>query len=330
MGIITKEVEVKVNSFTIKHYESLGYKIPLRKASKSSFYHTGKEFVYDFNNTFVVKVEDLQRRSNVKIDVACDCCGEPIHGVMYEDYCERIEMFGEYVCRNCNIDHYKDSCLKKYGVDNPAKLNEIKEKMAKTSLLRYGTMHPMQSIEIKKKTIQSCVDKYGCINPSQVPEVREKMSQTLYKNGTTPTSRQQLYIYKIYHMNEQIKLNYPVACYNVDICFPEENLIIEYDGGFHNGQVKIGKLTQEEFNQKEIIRNNIIKREGYKQMRIISAKDLLPSDQTLLQMLQDARSYFSLYPNHSWIEFNIDSLTIRNAEHKEGVLYFYGELRKIH
>lgn len=308
MGILTNEVEVRVNAFTIKHYESLGYKIPLRKASKSSFQHTGKEFVYDLNNTFVVKVEDLQRKSNVKIDVSCDCCGDTIYGITYEDYCKRIEMFGEYVCSKCKLVHYKKSCLKIYGIDNPAKLKEIKEQMAETSLKRYGTTHPMQSLEIKKKT-----------------------AQTLYKNGTTPTSRQQLYVYNIYciHNDNKPCLNYPIFYYNADICFPDEKLDIEVDFGGHNLSVKTGKLTQEEFNQKEIIRNNVIKREGYKQMRIISEDDKLPSDSTLLQMLSNARNYFSEYPNHSWIEFNLDTSLVRNAENKQGVPYDFGTLRRI-
>lgn len=329
MGILTKEVEVKVNSYTIKHYESLGYKIPLRKASKSSFQHTGKEFVYDLGNTFKVKTEDLQRRSNVKIDVECDCCGEPIYNVMYEDYCERIEMFGEYVCHNCSLDHHRESCLKKYGVDNPAKLKEVREKMVQTSLQRYGTMHPLQSKEIKEKQRQTVRNTYGVDCVSQLPEVRGKMTHAFYKNGTTPTSRQQLYIFNLYQsVYPDSQLNYPVARYNTDICFPNEKLVVEIDFGGHNLSVKTGKMTQEEFDQKEIVRNNIIKRDGYKTMRIISRKDLLPSDKILLQMLSDARNYFST-TQHTWMTYDIDQSLLFNAEYKNGILYNYGELRKI-
>ena len=46
-------------------------------------------------------------------------------------------------------------------------------------------------------------------------------------------------------------------------------------------------------------------------------------------MLQDARNYFSLYPNHSWIEFNIDASIVRNAENKQGSPYDFGVLRTI-
>lgn len=64
-------------------------------------------------------------------------------------------------------------------------------------------------------------------------------------------------------------------------------------------------------------------------MHIISATDFLPSDEILLQMLDYTKQYFSDYPNHSWIEFNIDSSTVRNAEQKEGSFFNYGDLRKI-
>ena len=64
-------------------------------------------------------------------------------------------------------------------------------------------------------------------------------------------------------------------------------------------------------------------------MRIISSKDLLPSDTLLLEMLSKAKEYFSKYPNHSWFEFNIDTSTVRNAEQPDGVFFDYGELRKI-
>ena len=64
-------------------------------------------------------------------------------------------------------------------------------------------------------------------------------------------------------------------------------------------------------------------------MRIISSKDKLPSDEILLQMLSEAKQYFSDYPNHSWIEFNIDTSTVRDAEQKDSVFFDYGKLRNI-
>ena len=70
-------------------------------------------------------------------------------------------------------------------------------------------------------------------------------------------------------------------------------------------------------------------KEGYKIMCIISHKDKLPSDKTLLSILSYARTYFSEYPHHSWCDFNIDTSQVFNAENKDGIVVDYGELRSL-
>lgn len=217
------------------------------------------------------------------------------------------------------------SCLEHYGVCNPQLSSEVREQVEKTCLERYGYVAPSQSPEIKEKVAQSNLEKYGYKSTLQLPEVREKIIKSLYKNSSQKSSRQQRYINDLYNGI----LNFPVKYYNVDICLSDDNLIVEYDGGGHSLNFIMGRETEEEHIHKEIVRYNVIKNEGYKQMRIISTKDLLPSDQTLLQMLFDAKQYFSKYPNHSWIEYDIDNFIIRNAECKEGCQYNYGKLRKI-
>ena len=219
--------------------------------------------------------------------------------------------------------------LKRYGFEHILQVREFKEKVSNTNLERYGAKSPLSNSKVQEKIKQTNLKKYGVLYPMQSLEIRERASKTLYGKSAVLTSKQQLYIFNLYNKNKIAELNYPISYYNVDICFLEEKLTIEYDGGFHNGQVKLGQMTQEEFDRKEIIRNNTIKREGYKQMRIISLNDKLPSDQVLLEMLDNARNYFIQYPNHSWIEYNISTSTIRNAEHKDGIPYSYGELRTI-
>lgn len=93
--------------------------------------------------------------------------------------------------------------------------------------------------------------------------------------------------------------------------------------------IALGSITEEEFEQKELYRNVAIKKNNIKQMRIISTKDLLPSDVILIQMLQDSRQYFLDFPNHSWITYDIDKSMIFNAEHKSGTSYNFGPLRTI-
>ena len=373
--LLTKEVEIKMNTKTVKHYESLGYRIPLKKASESYQKMHNKEYVYDFSTPIKVKVKHLTKGCKVLVDVLCDYCCEEVITMTYNTYTKSIERIPKNSCEKCKAQKEKEYFMLKYGVENPFKLNEFKEKVRnscaekygvdnyfkteefkekrKTSmLLKYGVEYPLQSVEIQEQWRNTCIDKYGFENPAKAQnvrakiintnlekyggvspassiEIREKMTQTLYKNSTISTSKQQFYIFNLYNQDGGSELNYPISYYNIDICFPEEKLAIEYDGGGHDLRATLGRLTQDEFNQKELIRNNVIKHAGYKQMRISSSKDKLPSDIILLEMLSYARNYFSEFPNHSWIEFDIDSSTVRNAENKEGVFFNYGELRKI-
>ena len=212
----------------------------------------------------------------------------------------------------------------KYGVDRIMQSEFGKEKMRNTCIGKYGVLNPAQLQKVKDKMASTNIERYGGIAPANSIEIREKMSKTLYVNGTTPTSKQQRYINNLY----QGILNFPVKYYNVDIYLPKDNLTIEYDGGFHLGNVITGRETMEEHTKKEIIRNNTIKREGYKQMRIISLNDKLPSDAILFQMLSDARTYFAT-TSHTWMTYDIDKSLLFNAEHKDGTPYDFGVLRTI-
>lgn len=327
--LLTKEVTVNPSGKMIQYYRNLGY---------NTKYH----------EPLIVDVDDLPKGSGEIVEILCDCCKETIVKIMYKDYIRRIEKYGNSVCYKCKPIKTRENNLKKYGVVSTTMLPEIQEKIKNTTFQNWGVEWSLQNSEVRQKAIETCrshydvdfsiqskevfnktkkslFEHYGVPNPAQSPEVREKMSQTLYANSSQKASKQQRYINNLYRG----VLNFPVKYYNVDIYLPEDNLTIEYDGGFHLGNIITGRETMEEHNQKEIIRNNIIKREGYKQMRIISSKDLLPSDTILLQMLQDARNYFSQYPNRSWIEFSIDSSTVRNAENPQGLSYSFGELRTI-
>lgn len=427
MPILTKEVEVKLWGNNIKHYHNLGY--------------NGKR-----GDIIIVKVEDLPRNSHIKVDVLCDICMKKSNTIPYYSYINSIENSGNYSCIEClpikvkqivnekygvdnvaqleevkermrqtNLERYgveyynkteeckekisntckakygydhalqspfiqqkiKNSLIEHYGVDNPMKSEEcklhlqesmlekygvnnccyldfVKDKCKETTLKNYGVEHHMYSPDIKEKIKQTNIDKYGYDNvfkneevrnkykksmkekygnehPMHIKEFQEKMRKTLYENQKAPTSKQQLYIYTLYKSKfteSIIELNYPISYYNADICFLKEKLDIEIDCGGHNLSVKIGQLTQEEFDQKEIVRNNIIKREGYKQMRIISRKDNIPSDKVLLEMLAFANNYFST-TCHSWVTYDIDNSLLFSAQHKQGIPYSFGILRTI-
>jgi len=81
-------------------------------------------------------------------------------------------------CQQCNT---KENNLKKYGVSNTAKLNEVKEKIKQTNLKRYDVEYPTCSNEIKEKIKQTNLEKYGVKYPTCSNEIKEKIKQTNLK-----------------------------------------------------------------------------------------------------------------------------------------------------
>ena len=237
-----------------------------------------------------------------------------------------LERYGvENVFYNKDIMNRKNETLmKRYGTLYPLQNDECFEKMKKTNTERYGFEFIPQLEETKQKVRQTNLDRYGYEYLLQSPEFLEKWFAS---NGSNfvKSSRQQCYLCNLYNGI----LNHPFKCFALDIYLPDDNLDIEFDGSGHRMSVSFGNITDEEFDKKELYRNVAIKKEGYKQMRIISSHDYLPSDDILFQMLEITRQYFSDYPNHSWIEFNIDTSAVRNAEHKDGVFFDFGKLRTI-
>lgn len=256
------------------------------------------------------------------------------YGVEHSSQClEIIERTRQTNMKRYGVEHIsktpefqeriKETRLKNLGVPYALQSPDIQEKVRLTTLERYGVENASQSEEIKQKKKDTCLKNYGVEYGSQSPIIKEKMVNSLYNNQTIPTSSQQLYICNLYNM----ELNFPIGCYNVDMCDIDNKIICEYDGGGHRLSVKLGEVSEEEFNQKEIIRNNVIKRKGYKIFRIISQKDRLPSEDVLFKILNYSKEYFCNYPNHSWIEFDIDNNCIRNAEYKNGVSFNFGKTK---
>lgn len=256
------------------------------------------------------------------------------HYSQTQDYKEKyhntcVDRYGDNY-RKQFIDKAFETFRNKYGYDFPSQSPIVMKKIEQSYIEHYGVSNPQLSIEIREKTENTNLKKYGWTTPLQSEEVKKKIADTCYKNGTVPTSKQQLYLFNLYKsVDDFIQLNYPISHFNVDICCTKNNLCVELDCGGHNLSVKLDQLSQKEFDRKELIRDKIIKNEGYKIIRIKSQTSKLPSSEILLQMLFDAKKYFSDYKNHSWMIYDIDKSVVFNAENKDGRLYNYGKLQII-
>lgn len=247
-------------------------------------------------------------------------------------------------------DEYKqccmETCLDKYGVDNVSRVPEFIDKMKNTQINKYGMMYSQtneykerykntcqekygvdnafQSDEVKQKIIKFNNNTYGC-HPMKIEEIKQdrlkKMLITKYKNGTGQSSRQQDYLGNLFNG----EVNYPVNYCCLDIAFIQDKIFCEFDGSGHSLCVKMGDLTQEEFNNKEKRRKYFLLSKGWKEVRIISLNDKLPSDEVLLEMLNYAKEYINT--GHSWIKFDIDNSKVICSQYEKD--YDFGVLRKI-
>ena len=117
----------------------------------------------------------------------------------------------------CNKDKIvakrKATCLKKFGVSNPLKAEEVKKKIAETNVSKFGSANPLANKEIrekanktiqetygvsstllldsvKEKIKQTCKERYGVENPILNPEIKEKAKKTtIDKYGTLAVLR---------------------------------------------------------------------------------------------------------------------------------------------
>lgn len=85
MGLLTKEVEIKIWHINSKHYSEKGYK-------------------FNLGDIIKVKVEDLLKGSKFLVDVQCDYCGIVRKGIKYNNF-TKLKSYREsknYYCQSCN------------------------------------------------------------------------------------------------------------------------------------------------------------------------------------------------------------------------------------
>lgn len=93
MGLLTKEVEIVVNSRNVKYYEDLGYDIP-------KYYNKNKKKdVYIRGAKFRVNVNDLPVGSNYRVECECEVC-KGHSSMSWQTYME-CNHDGKTYCKHC-------------------------------------------------------------------------------------------------------------------------------------------------------------------------------------------------------------------------------------
>ena len=111
----------------------------------------------------------------------------------------------------------KETFLKKYGVDNPAKSKEVLDKIQKTNLERYGVECSAQSDVVKEKVKATNLKKYGVEYSFQAEVVKEKIKATsLERYGVDNPSKSEVIKSKIVESNRKnLGVDYPMQSKDV-------------------------------------------------------------------------------------------------------------------
>ena len=111
----------------------------------------------------------------------------------------------------------KETFLKKYGVDNPAKSKEVLSKIQKTNLERYGVECSAQSDVVKEKIKDTNLKKYGVECSFQADVVKDKIKATnLERYGVDNPSKSNIIKQKIVESNRKnLGVDYPMQSKDV-------------------------------------------------------------------------------------------------------------------
>jgi hypothetical protein len=265
-----------------------------------------------------IPYKELGKCSQKKIELKCDYCGKIFNReiAVYMRKFEGIIEGQKDACEDCVNLKKNETNLNKYGTEwftqsedgrkvlsknNPMydEFNVLKNKEVVRE--KYGVDNIFQLEEIKEKSRQTCLEIFGFKNAMQNKEIKNKSNinriKSLYLNGNTICSTQQ----KLIHELIGGELNYPVDNCSLDIAFPEEKIYVEYNGGGHDLEVKLGKLTSEQFKRKENKRYFFLKSLGWKQVCIESPNDDLPTNEIILEKIKNSIDYLKYNDKHHCI-----------------------------
>jgi hypothetical protein len=114
-----------------------------------------------------------------KINFICNCGIEYIK--TFRQLYKSVGGFCKKCTENTRQEKKKQTCLEKYGVENPLQYQKAKDKCKQTCFNNYGVENPSQSQEVRDKFKQTCLNNLGVEYPMQFSDVAEKQLQNSYK-----------------------------------------------------------------------------------------------------------------------------------------------------
>jgi len=182
MGLITKEAEVGLGSKNIKWYEAKGYEIP-------KYINKNGEEKYIRGAIIKVKVEDLQDKARVFVNIECDGCGKLLENIRWSDYTSQVREDGKYYCLRCaNAGDKQWTSFYKWCYDNKNK-NEadiiINRWNCELNVDKDGNKLSPKDVSFASQGIDKKGYWFNCLdNPEHKPEQKHISSFTGGQKGS--------------------------------------------------------------------------------------------------------------------------------------------------
>lgn len=156
--LITKEVQVKIVSKNINHFNNLGYKVM-------------------FGDIIKIPVSNLPINSKIKIKIKCDICDNE-KNISYQNYYIQHKKHDLDTCIKCKNIKNKKTNLERYGVEHAFQNEKIKLKAKNTMLEKYGVENASFSTKIQEKKKNTIKEKYGVEYITQSKEFKDISKKT--------------------------------------------------------------------------------------------------------------------------------------------------------
>lgn len=119
--------------------------------------------------------------------------------------------------RQLILDKFKQTCIAKYGCENPMQNENIKQKTKETNIKRYGVTCTLHNDKVKEKVKKTCLLLYGSENPMQNENIRQKAYNTnIIRYGYKFATKNDMVKEKIKHTN--------ILRYGVENVFQNESI----------------------------------------------------------------------------------------------------------
>ncbi len=170
-------------------------------------------------------VEKLYRYINKDSQIHICECGK---NVEFMSFRKGFRKFCSTSCSRKSKDtkqKFADTCIKKYGNENPFKTETVKNKTKKTNLEKYGVEYAFQSKMVKEKIKNTMLDRYVVTHNTGIYDVvlRQQISK---KRNFAPKKYKTIFGNEIYYQSKP-ELEFIQVCEEENV-FVENGPTVEY------------------------------------------------------------------------------------------------------